>query len=209
MQLTKFDHSCVLLDDGTTKILFDPGSYSTIPDLKVDAIVITHVHQDHLDVENIKKLQQANPEVRIITNKEVQAELQKNNVNSELVEDGQETTIGSFNIKGMGNDHAMIHPTWPIAQNTAYLVNDKILHPGDALYVPSVPVETLLLPIVAPWSKISETLDYITAIKPKTIVPIHDGFLKTPGLFYGMTGQWANNHGANLIEIESNKQYEV
>src|SRR4051812_27695098 len=200
MQLTKFDHSCVLLDDGTTKILFDPGSYSEVPELMVDAIVITHVHQDHVDIDKLRLLMASNPSARIITNKEVQAELQKNDINCELVEDGQSTKVGNMEIKGMGNDHAMIHPTWPIAQNTAYLVNDKVLHPGDALYVPSQPVETLLLPVVAPWSKISETLDYISAVKPKNIFPIHDGFLKTPGLFYGMVGQWAKNLGSNFIE---------
>lgn len=208
MQITKYGHSCVLLDDGTTKILFDPGSYSEVPDIAVDAIIITHVHQDHFHIDEVQKLLK-NSAARIITNTEVGEELKKNNIEFEVVEDGNSTKVNTFDVKAVGNDHAIIHPTWPIAQNTGYLINDKIFHPGDSLVVPPSEIEVLLLPIVAPWSKISETLDYIAAVKPKACFPIHDGFLKTPGLFYGMANQWSAGHGAKFIEPELNKEYDI
>lgn len=209
MQLTKFEHSCVLLDDGTTKILFDPGLYSNIPELKLDAVVITHVHLDHLDPEKIKPLIASNPGVRVITNTQSKEELEKHGIQSELLEQTQKTTVNTMTLEGFGNNHAIMHPDLPKFQNTAYLINDKILHPGDALLVVDRPVETLLLPVAAPWSKVEETLDYIAAVKPKNCVPIHDGFITDGGAFHRFAKMWCEKIGANFIEIESNKQYEI
>ncbi|HEX3099770.1 MAG TPA: MBL fold metallo-hydrolase, partial [Patescibacteria group bacterium] len=161
MQITKFGHSCVLLDDGQAKILFDPGSYSQVPDISVDLIIITHVHSDHYNIENLEKLIKAGSP-KIITNSQVKEELDKNNIGCELLEHGQTSTVNGVKVDAFGNDHAIIHPGMPKFQNTGYLINDKIFHPGDAFVLPPNQVEILFLPIVAPWSKISETLDYIT-----------------------------------------------
>jgi len=103
----------------------------------------------------------------VITNSEVKAELDKENIACENREDGQETTVGSFQLSAHGKDHAMIHQLCQFAQNTGYLINGKIFHPGDSLVVPPVSIDFLLLPVVAPWSKISETLDFIDGVKTK------------------------------------------
>jgi L-ascorbate metabolism protein UlaG (beta-lactamase superfamily) len=207
MQITKFGHSCILLDDGQTKILFDPGVFSDIPDIKPNAIIITHTHQDHLDIGKLQKLLQSN-EPRIITNTEVRAELEKNDIAAaEVLEDGQSLEVGSVKISAHGNDHAIIHPDLPKSQNTGYLINESIYHPGDALHVPSKPVEILLLPLVAPWSKISETFDYITSVKARVNFPIHDAFLVDNNVFLMMAKSWCEKNGLEFIEPELNKPY--
>lgn len=209
MQIIKYGHSCILLDDGITKILFDPGKYSDIPDLSVNSIIITHIHSDHYDIEKLQKLL-ANGSPKIITNSEVKAELEKNGITgAEVVEDGQSTDINGVTVSAHGNDHAIIHPDLPKFQNTGYLVAEKVFHPGDALFVPSEEVEVLLLPVVAPWSKISETLDYVTAVKAKTIFPIHDAFLKFTGNFYKLAEQWTEKYNGQFIKPELNKTYEL
>jgi hypothetical protein len=48
--------------------------------------------------------------------------------------------------------------------------------------VPGGPVEALLLPVTAPWSKIAEVIDYARAIRPRLAVPIHDAVLSEFGL---------------------------
>ncbi len=209
MQITKFGHSCILLDDGTAKVLFDPGSWSEVPEISVDAIIITHVHPDHLSGETIQKLQKVNPQLRIITNGEVVAELAKLQIEAEIVEQGKSTTVQTFQVQAFGNQHAIIHPELPVFQNTGYLINGTILHPGDALLEINQPVHVLLLPVAAPWSKVAETLDYISATRAHTYVPIHDGFLKVPGLFYRMAKQWAEKNNGIFIEPELGKQYEI
>lgn len=207
MQITKYAHSCVLLDDGQTKILFDPGLYSDIPDLSLDAIIITHVHQDHLDIDKLQPLLKNNP--RIITNTEVKVELDKHSISCEIVEEGATTTVGTFTIEAFGNDHAIMHPDLPKFQNTGYLINDKIFHPGDALFIPPKQVEVMLLPVAAPWSKVSETLDYITATKAKINFPIHDAFINDGGAFHRFAKMWCEKYELQYIDPELNKTYEV
>jgi L-ascorbate metabolism protein UlaG (beta-lactamase superfamily) len=211
MQITKFGHSCVLLDDGQTKILFDPGSYSPLrDDLHVDAIVITHVHQDHLDIGELHKVLK-NGSPRIITNTSVQTELSKHEIVAEIVEDGGSVTVNTFTISGHGKDHALIHADVPVFQNTGYLINNEIFHPGDSLFLPSVPVKVLLLPVAAPWSKVSETIDFVRAVKPRICFPIHDGFLtkEGQGMFYMLAGLGYKNIDAQFIEPELNKPYDL
>ena len=207
MQITKFGHSCVLLDDGQTKILFDPGLYGGIPDIDVDGIVITHVHQDHLDMVQLQPLLKNNP--RIITNTEVKTELEKHNITCEVVEEGHLTTIGTLTLQAFGNQHAIMHPDLPRFQNTGYLINDKIFHPGDALFIPPKKIEVMLLPVAAPWSKVEETLDYISATKAKINFPIHDGFITDGGAFHRFAKMWCEKYELNYIEPELNKSYEI
>ncbi len=208
MQITKFGHSCVLLDDGQTKILFDPGLYSDLStDLTVDAVVITHVHQDHLDMDQLQRVIK-NGSPRIITNTEVQVELTKHSIEAEILEAGDSTTVNTFTISGQGNEHAIMHPDLPKFQNTGYLINDKIFHPGDSLFVPSTQIEILLLPVAAPWSKVSETLDYISTVKAKVNFPIHDGFITDGGAFHRFARMWCEKIDAEFIEPELKKQYE-
>lgn len=208
MQITKFGHSCVLLDDGQTKILFDPGVYSNVPeDLIVDAVIITHVHQDHIDMDQLQKVLKNNLP-RIITNTEVQAELAKHNIEVEILEEGGTSTINTFSIAAQGNDHAIMHPDTPKFQNTGYLINGKIFHPGDALFVPPTPIEILLIPIFAPWSKISETLDYMAAVNAPINFPIHDGSILGGGTFYRFANMWSEKMGVKFIEPELNKTYD-
>lgn len=209
MTITKFGHSCVLVDDGQTKILFDPGMWSDVPDLTVDAIVVTHVHPDHLGLD--KHLELFKSSKRIITQSEVKVELDKHQINCEVIEAGQIVQVNTVTLEAFGVDHEIIHPDLPKFKNTGYLVNGKVFHPGDSFTVPVVPVEVLLLPTTAPWCKASETMDYITNVKPQKYFAIHDGFLSENGTM--MYGHWAKIAGdkinAEFIQPELGKAYEI
>lgn len=208
MQITKFGHSCVLLDDGTTKLLFDPGLYGGVPQgLTVDAIIITHVHQDHLDIDVLKPLLASSP--RIITNSEVKSELDKHGIGCEIVEEGSSVVVGTYTLEAFGNQHAIMHPDLPKFQNTGYLINDSLFHPGDALFFPSKPIKVLLLPVAAPWSKVEETLDYISRVQAPVNFPIHDGFITNGGAFYRFAKMWSQKTNAQFIEPELGKAYEI
>ena len=63
---------------------------------------------------------------------------------------------------------------------------DLDARPGDALtVVPTEPLEVLFLPTAAPWQKLSEAVTYLRAVAPRTAVPIHQGILAVPGMYYG------------------------
>ena len=191
MKITKFGHSCLLVEEGEARILFDPGSYSTVPEglSNLDVILITHEHQDHVSVDLLKTIINNNPQAKIVTNDGVGAELRRAGIAYEALTDGQSMTLKGVAIEAFGRDHAVIYPGLPHVDNTGYLINKKLYHPGDALFVPPVPVKVLALPVVAPWSKISEVIDYAKAVQPEVAFPIHDGMLKFPSGYH----KWPEN----------------
>ncbi|MGK5643459.1 MBL fold metallo-hydrolase, partial [Streptomyces sp. URMC 126] len=72
---------------------------------------------------------------------------------------------------------AVIHPDIPRVTNIGFVLDGSLFHPGDALTVPERPVETLMLPVHAPWSKVAEVIDYVREVKPRRALDVHDGLL--------------------------------
>ena len=68
MQVTHFGHSCVLLDTGAARLLIDPGNFSQGFEglTGLDAVLVTHQHPDHLDLERLPALLRANPDAQLI-----------------------------------------------------------------------------------------------------------------------------------------------
>jgi L-ascorbate metabolism protein UlaG (beta-lactamase superfamily) len=89
-------------------------------------------------------------------------------------------------VQVLGGEHAVIHPDLPVIPNNAYLVDGTHLHPGDAFPAAPGPVEVLFLPTAAPWLKASEAVDHLRAVAPRTAVPVHQGLLSRPQVFYGL-----------------------
>jgi L-ascorbate metabolism protein UlaG (beta-lactamase superfamily) len=100
--------------------------------------------------------------------------------------------LGSLRVRGVGGQHAVIHPEIPMIDNISYLVGDaghpaRLMHPGDALFVPGEPVDVLAAPAAAPWMKIAEAVDYLRAVAPRAAVPIHQGIIAADarGIYHG------------------------
>lgn len=195
MQLTHFGHSCLLAtfasDSGGTSILFDPGNFSHgfegISGLS--AILITHQHPDHVDVERLPALLDANPGAALYADPQTAAQL---GGPWQAVNVGDELSVGHLTIRGTGGRHAVIHPEIPIIDNISYLVGDgdhpaRLMHPGDALFIPGEDVDVLAVPAAAPWMKVSEAVEYLRAVRPAKAVPIHQAVVSSEGLgiYYG------------------------
>jgi L-ascorbate metabolism protein UlaG (beta-lactamase superfamily) len=96
------------------------------------------------------------------------------------VGEGDTFSAAGFDIQVHGQLHAVIHPDIPRITNVGYLVDagtHSVFHPGDALTVPDHPVDTLLLPVHAPWNKVAEIIDYVREIKPQRAIDVHDALL--------------------------------
>ncbi len=67
--------------------------------------------------------------------------------------------------------------------NIGYLVDDNVFHPGgDSFVVPDgISVQTLLVPIHAPWSKVGEVVDFVISVRAPKAFPVHDGLLNELG----------------------------
>ncbi|MDX2545537.1 MBL fold metallo-hydrolase [Streptomyces sp. WI04-05B] len=179
MKLTKKSHACVRLEKNGQTLVLDPGGFSEEDAAAgADAILVTHEHADHFDEGRLRAALDANPAAELWTLAAVADKLSAafpGRVHT--VGHGDTFTAAGFDIQVHGELHAVIHPDIPRITNVGFLVDGAVFHPGDALTVPDHPVDTLLLPIMAPWSKLSEVVDYVREIKPQRAYDIHDALL--------------------------------
>jgi L-ascorbate metabolism protein UlaG (beta-lactamase superfamily) len=184
MRLTKFGHSCLLMEEGGARVLIDPGSYSEgFEGLEgLTAVCVTHQHPDHLDGERLRRLLDANPGARVVADEGSAEPLGQAGADVQVVHDGDELALGGLGLRVVGRDHATIHPDVPVIPNVGYLVGGRLFHPGDALTDPGGPVEVLAAPAGAPWLKLAEAVDYLRRVAPRVAVPVHEKVLSDLGV---------------------------
>ncbi|MGW0251936.1 MBL fold metallo-hydrolase [Nocardia goodfellowii] len=183
MIITHYGHACVLLElpsrDRPTRILIDPGSYSTdyagLRDL--DAILITHAHPDHLDVDGVTALVEHNPDAQLLHGPAAAVALAERGTSGRVVEPGTTVSVRGIRIIVTGGTHACIHPDLPGSENNGYLIADTVFHPGDSFDLPPSTADTVLIPAGGPWMKIGEAIDYLRAAAPRVAIPIHQAGL--------------------------------
>jgi len=212
MKITKFGHSCLLVEEDGVRLLIDPGNYSTIPENleQLDAIIITHEHQDHYTPDILKKLLDSNKDAQVITNSGVGKKLDEVGIAYQVIEDGQGIKIGKVEIEGEGHMHALIHADWPRCQNTGYIIGGKLFHPGDSFdTIPARLVEILALPVSSPWGTLGGAIDFARMIKPKLTFPIHDANLKWPGVIHRLPQELMVKSGIDFKILEEGIEYEL
>ena len=122
-----------------------------------------------------------------------------------------ELEVVGFSVHVYGVDHALIHRDIPLVVNTGFLVEAELFHPGDSYTVPEDPVNTLLLPISAPWLKAGEMIDYFRAVGPARGYAIHDAILNDNGLglMTRMMSVAAAPSGAPVARLEPGTSLEL
>ncbi|MDX3236283.1 MBL fold metallo-hydrolase [Streptomyces sp. ME03-5709C] len=179
MKLTKKGHACVRLEKDGRVLAIDPGAFSE-PDAAAgaEAVLVTHEHADHFSEQRLRAALEANPAAELWTLKSVADQVAAafpGRVHT--VGEGDTFSAAGFDVEVHGQMHAVIHPDIPRITNVGYLVDGSVFHPGDAFTVPGRSVETLLLPVHAPWSKVSEVIDYLREVRPARAIDVHDGLL--------------------------------
>lgn len=179
MKLTKKSHACVRLEKDGRTLVIDPGAFSE-EDAAVgaDAILVTHEHIDHFNEDRLRAALDANPAAELWTLRSVAEQVSAafpGRVHT--VGEGDAFTAAGFEVEVHGQLHAVIHPDIPRITNVGYLVDGSVFHPGDALTVPGRPVDTLMVPVMAPWNKVSEVIDYLREVSPQRAIDIHDALL--------------------------------
>ncbi|MFF8841563.1 MBL fold metallo-hydrolase [Streptomyces sp. NPDC015127] len=179
MRIVKKTHSCVRLEKDGQTLVIDPGGFSEQDAaLGADAVLVTHEHPDHFDEGRLRAALEANPAAEIWTLRSVADQVAAafpGRVHT--VGHGDTFTAAGFDVQVHGELHAVIHPDIPRITNVGYLVDGSLFHPGDALTVPDRPVDTLMLPVHAPWNKISEVIDYVREVRPRRAIDVHDAYL--------------------------------
>lgn len=180
MKLTKYEHACLVIDNGQSKLVIDPGDFAQLPGLtNVAAVVITHGHFDHYNQEKIQKLCGANPEVQIFMPVDMTLDLP----NVTNVDSPKQLNVGGFKISLTPVDHAAVYQKSP-CQNLTVTVDDYLYYPGDSFVNSGAKVHILALPISGPWLKTSEIIDFAKANQSEYVLATHNALNSE-------TGDWA------------------
>jgi len=179
MRLSKHGHACVRVERDGAVLVIDPGSFTDAEALAgADAVLITHEHPDHLDVDKLAGL----AGITVHTHPDVATKLDGLAAAVHAVNAGDRLQAAGFDIQAYGGQHAVIHPDIPRIANLGYLIEGSIYHPGDSLDVPAgATVETLLVPVNAPWLKLAEAVEFVRAVAPRRAYGIHDFLLSEAG----------------------------
>lgn len=187
MLLTKFTHSCVRLEKDGAVLVIDPGTFSEVEEALrgADTVLITHEHPDHYDAERLGVALSADPELTVHAPGQVIEKLAEHITDTDrlhAVSADTTFTAGPFSVATYGGQHALIHPLIPTIANVGYVIDDAVFHPGDSFTVPhGLTVPTVLVPLHAPWSKMSEVIDFIIATRAQRVYQIHDALLSENG----------------------------
>lgn len=188
MDITRYGQSALLLEEKGTRILIDPGSLSGAQVFaldRLDALLLTHDHPDHLDPDGVARLVARSPDALVLAPAEVLDALEVNADRGIRVSDGEVHRVGPVNIEVVGSLHQLIHERVPQSPNVGYVLGTaggaRLFHPGDSYE--SVPggVTVLALPLLGPWGSLREAIDFADAVAPRRIFPIHDVHLSATG----------------------------
>lgn len=182
MKLTKYEHACFTVETAGEVLVIDPGNFTSdfVVTDNIAAIVVTHEHPDHFDKGMLSKIFEKNPNAVLLSLPHI-VDVVPESHQSKTVLPGDKIQVGPFDLRFFGGQHALAHVSKPPVDNLAVLINDTVYYPGDSFILPNVPVDVLALPIGAPWLKIGEVIDFLSAIKPLLAFPTHDAVLSDYG----------------------------
>lgn len=175
MKLTKYQHACFTLEKDGKLLVVDPGVWTAdLPALEdVVAIIITHVHPDHFDMNALEAIIAHSPGAIIYAHEDITKQL-SDIFTYKAVNAGDKLEVMPFTLEFFGGQHATIHQTYPVAANLGVLINDTLYYPGDSFTQPNKSIKALALPVTAPWLKIAEVMDFCSEVKAPLVFPTHD-----------------------------------
>jgi L-ascorbate metabolism protein UlaG (beta-lactamase superfamily) len=177
MTITKIGHCCLVIKIGTVTVVTDPGSFTADAVLpsRIDIILITHEHGDHVHVPTVVAILEQQPEVVVVANSSVAALLGEAGVPVTVLEGTMMATIAGVELEAFDAQHAEIFEAVGQVQNTGYFIGERLFYPGDSYAEPGKPVEVLALPVGGPWCRMTDALHYAIRVAPKQAFPVHDG----------------------------------
>lgn len=205
MRITKYVHSCLLVETDKQTVLIDPGGYSWDSHLlkpaqldKLDGIVITHDHPDHYSLPFLKALSAKFPHAQIITNEDLAKQIGKQKLPNAIVT-GSQPDIEVFAVA-----HEPVPMNRPVPLNIGVHIEGLLTHPGDAFNIKSS-CYILALSMAAPWGSVKQALEAAVKLKPKTIIPVHDWPWQNAARqqLYAMSKELLEPHRIRFVEIEN------
>lgn len=206
MRIQKIGHACLLVEESGRRLLIDPGSWAFAPIGAVepeaigpvDTILITHEHPDHFAPEILKRITMAR-QPAIVSHARIAELLMKGGMPCGIIAAGGETEVAGFRIRGVAGAHGEV--LGPVPQNLGYLVNETLFHPGDSITFEPVPCVVYAMPLAAPWLRLVDSARAAAALRPRTVIPIHDAHVRDffLGRMHAMVKVYLEAKGTKVI----------
>lgn len=204
MKIRHLQHSCLLVEAAGTRLLIDPGSLAAAEEVRalrsLDGVVITHQHADHVAPALLAEVLEAHPGIPVVAEPQTCAALAAGEAlpggavevsfaEGQLVPlpAGGTAHVGGLDVAGIGGWHAVIHPDIPRVGNSGLVISGegepRLGVTGDSLEVIEEfrGIDVLAFAVVAPWSKMHETIDFLREVAPRLALPVHDAIVSPAG----------------------------
>jgi L-ascorbate metabolism protein UlaG (beta-lactamase superfamily) len=191
MKVMKFPQSCLLVESEGHKIIIDPGVHFLqshhLNELKgVEAVLYTHQHSDHYDEDIASALLEQG--VHMYANDATADLIGTEKVT--VVHDGDNLMVAGFEVIARELPHCLLPDGSEGPQNTGYVINGVLFHPGDGKELDDLKVDNLALPITGPDISILDAVNFAKQVGAKVAIPIHyDGIPADPNVFAAYAGK--------------------
>jgi L-ascorbate metabolism protein UlaG (beta-lactamase superfamily) len=209
MKVSRYTQSCLLIEDGGSRILIDPsGDEKENLDKfgRLDAVFYTHEHGDHFDADMARTFVEqgiAPVYCNASTGEQIKA-------SKTVVKDGQEYNINGVKVKAMGLPHCLMPNGSEGPQNTGYLINGKFFHPGDGKELADFSVDNLALPITGPDVSMKDSFMFAKQVSAKNVIPIHyDKLGANPDVYATFAGFFPSDFSYKFQVLAHGKSIEL
>src|SRR5262249_27888894 len=131
---------------------------------KLDYILITHEHFDHMQIPAIREMVKKFPKVQIMSNESVKKILEKEGISVSTA------TTDTITFESVPHEK-IVGVEAP--ENIQFDIFNKLSDPGDSHSFTKT-CEVLALPVQAPWGSYTRAIEKVLELKPKVVIPIHD-----------------------------------
>lgn len=186
MRISRYLHSCFLLEKNGRRILIDPGTWSFKDSVvgpndvgPVDAVLITHVHADHYYPDAIREFIVMKPDTLLFVPPTSVAQVMEDGFSAIPASVDHRQDIAGFVVEPLSASHNRI--PFPAPENIAYRVDGVFLHVGDSLQLDPALVtgiQIVGLPVAGPPIAFADAVAFAKAVRPEIVIPMHEAMLK-------------------------------
>ncbi|WP_052668622.1 MBL fold metallo-hydrolase [Nitriliruptor alkaliphilus] len=176
MKVTKYPQSCLVVEtsDGA-RLLIDPGEpFTAHVDVEtvfpLDGVLVTHRHADHLDAAAARRLLERG--IPLFSGADVATALADHEGIS-TVAGGQLVTVAEVSVQVFDLPHMPMVDGTPGPPNLGFLVDERLLHPGDSKDVVGLVAEVLAVPIAGPSLSSHDAYRMVRSVRASAAIPIH------------------------------------